>query len=394
MRGGAKFKYLLTHNPGELSRGFFSVNERKEVVKEKLMARALELASRGMGYTSPNPMVGALVVKNGEVVGEGFHRRAGAPHAEIYALREAGERARGGDLYVNLEPCSHYGRTPPCTEAIIKAGIARVIIAMKDPNPKVAGTGIKRLREAGLKVEVGIKEKEALCLNEVYIKYITGGMPFVILKTAMTLDGKIATARGDSRWVTGPDARREVHRLRHIYDAVLVGSGTVIADDPQLTCRLNEKEVNDPVRIIADSRLRITTEARVFNLNSKAPTIVATSAGCDRNKKKMLEDKGAIVLEVETSNSRLNLRKLMSLLAERKICSILTEAGPTLNASLFKEGLVDKILIFVAPKLLGGVCSPGPIGGEAPARMKEALLLKGVEVRRIGGDYLFSGYLK
>ncbi|WP_088552971.1 bifunctional diaminohydroxyphosphoribosylaminopyrimidine deaminase/5-amino-6-(5-phosphoribosylamino)uracil reductase RibD [Calderihabitans maritimus] len=363
---------------------------------EFFMREALNLARNGLGRTSPNPAVGALIVKEGRVIGRGYHRKAGTPHAEILALREAGKEAEGATLYVNLEPCSHYGRTPPCSEAIIKAGIKRVVAAMVDPNPKVAGRGLAHLKAAGIKVKVGVLEEEARKLNEFFIKHITTGFPFVTLKGAMTLDGKIATVTGDSRWVTGPLAREYVHQLRDQYDAIMVGVGTVLADDPLLTTRLPEGQGRDPVRVIVDSRLRIPLEAKVVNISEKssAPTIVATTNLADPERKKVLEDKGVEVLTVNHKDSRVDLNHLMMLLGQRGIISVLLEGGAQLNASAIEAGIVDKILMFIAPKIIGGSLAPGPVGGRGIEKMQEALLLHEVEVTTIGADVLISAYIR
>lgn len=354
------------------------------------MKRALKLAQRGRGYTSPNPLVGAVIVKNGETVGEGYHRKVGEAHAEINALLEAGEKAWGSTLYVNLEPCAHYGRTPPCTESILKAGIRKVVIATLDPNPQVTGKGVESLRAGGVEVEVGLLEDEARHLNEVFFKYITTGRPFVVIKAALTLDGKVATRSGDARWVTGSKAREEVHRLRHYYDAVMVGSGTVLQDDPRLNCRLQGGK--DPVRIVVDSHLRTPVRSRILNLESESPTIIATLEGCDRHRKRVLEENGAEILEVPRKGSGVDLKLLLEMLAYKEVTSVLVEAGPTLNASLFQEELVDKVLFFMAPKILGGVNSPGPVGGRGVETMGEALMLKKMKLRRYGQDFLFLGY--
>ncbi|NPV27725.1 MAG: bifunctional diaminohydroxyphosphoribosylaminopyrimidine deaminase/5-amino-6-(5-phosphoribosylamino)uracil reductase RibD [Firmicutes bacterium] len=356
------------------------------------MGRALELARLAEGRTSPNPMVGAVLVKDGQIVGEGYHQKAGTPHAEVHALRQAGDRARGATLYVNLEPCSHYGRTPPCAEALIQAGVARVVAAMTDPNPLVAGRGMKLLAAAGIKTEVGLRAAEAQRLNEVFIKYITSRRPFVVLKTAMTWDGKIATSTGQSRWVTGSAARTYVHRLRNIYDGIMVGIGTVLADDPQLTVRLEGIPTRNPVRIVVDSRLRVPLQAQVVNQLSNARTIIATTEQAPREKITELEQRGVEVLVVE-GRERVDLNQLMLRLGERDICSILLEGGATLNAAALEAGIVDKVLNFIAPKIIGGAMAPTPVGGVGKQVMNDAWCLNNCSVDRIGEDFLLTGYL-
>jgi len=355
----------------------------------------LKLAARAMGRTSPNPMVGAVVVKDGQIRGEGYHQKAGTPHAEIHALRQAGEAARGATLYVTLEPCSHYGRTPPCSQAVIQAGIKRVVAAMVDPNPEVSGRGLQQLANAGIEVVSGVMEEEARQLNEVFIKYITTRLPFVVLKSAMTLDGKTATRTGHAFWVTGAEAREEVHRLRDRYDAIMVGIGTVLADDPQLTTRLsNGQQGKDPIRVVVDSSLRLPITARVINPFSSAPTIVATTPQAPRERRRMLEERGVEVLVVDSEGNRVNLNNLMALLGSREITSVLLEGGATLNASALEAGVVDKLITFIAPKIIGGKEAPGMVGGLGQARMDDAYLLDRIKVAHFGEDLMLSGYIR
>lgn len=361
---------------------------------EKYMELALRLAEKAAGWTSPNPMVGAVIVKDGEIIGTGYHRQAGTPHAEIHALREAGERARGATLYVNLEPCAHYGRTPPCVDEVIRAGIARCVVAMKDPNPRVAGRGIRRMREAGIEVVVGVKEKEARRLNEVFIKYITTGLPFVVLKSAVSLDGKIATRTGHSQWITGPEARRWAHRLRHLYDAVLVGIGTVLADNPRLTVRLEGEKAKDPVRVILDSRARIPLDANVLTVKSQAPTIIATSEKAPADKIGALRAAGAEVIFLEEEGGKIDLAALLRALGEREITSVLIEGGATVNADVLEKGLVDKVCWFIAPKFIGGKEAPSAIGGEGIQHMSQAWELEEVNWRLLGRDLYLEGYFR
>ncbi|MCL6611722.1 MAG: bifunctional diaminohydroxyphosphoribosylaminopyrimidine deaminase/5-amino-6-(5-phosphoribosylamino)uracil reductase RibD [Peptococcaceae bacterium] len=358
------------------------------------MKMALELAAAAMGRTSPNPMVGAVVVRDGEVVGRGFHARAGAPHAEVEALRDAGERARGSTLYVTLEPCCHYGRTGPCTEAVIDAGVKRVVAAMADPNPLVAGRGLARLRDAGLEVDCGVLEEEAGRLNEVFIKYITTGLPFVVMKAAMSLDGKIATRAGDSKWITGPEAREHGHRLRDRYDAVMVGVNTVLADDPSLTTRLPGGG-RDPVRLVLDSMARTPPGSRVINRDSAAPAIIVVTERAPRERVSRLIEAGAQVLSVpaEAEGSRVDMGALMRALAGREITSVLVEGGGQVHASALASGVVDKVAWFIAPKLIGGREAPGPVEGRGAERLSEAVCLERVSSSRMGNDIFIEGYI-
>ena len=359
------------------------------------MRRALALAARARGRTSPNPMVGAVIVSQERIVGEGYHQRAGTPHAEVHALRQAGEKARGATLYVNLEPCCHFGRTPPCCEQIIAAGIRRVVAAMEDPNPQVAGKGIKRLREAGVEVECGVLEEEARRLNEAFFKFITAGRPFVVLKAAVSLDGKIATASGESMWITGEAARTEAHRLRNTYDAVMVGIGTVLKDNPQLTTRLPAgEEGRDAVRVVVDSRLRLPLNARVINPASPAPLLVATTEQAPRERLELLErQEGVEVLCFSSRDGQVPLGELMEELGKREICSVLLEGGATLNASALKEGIVDKVVVFMAPRIIGGTEAPGMVGGSGCARLSDAWKLEEVSFSPVGEDIMLVGYL-
>lgn len=360
------------------------------------MARALDLARRGAGRTSPNPMVGAVVVREGRIVGEGYHEKAGTPHAEVHALRAAGPAAAGATLYVTLEPCNHHGRTPPCTEAIIAAGIARVVAAVKDPNPRVAGSGLARLRAAGIAVTEGVLAEEARELNEAFFHFITTGRPFVIMKYAMTMDGRIATATGESRWISSPEARERVHRLRAAADAVMVGIGTVLHDDPLLTCRVPGGR--DPVRVVVDSRLRIPPSARVLSVRSEAPTWLATTplAAPERRAAiRSLRRTGACpveILEIPARDGRVDLGALLAELGRREITSVLLEGGAELNAAMLAAGAVQKVLGFVAPKLVGGREAPGPVGGSGVA-LPEAWRVEGLKVEKVGEDVLLTGYV-
>ncbi|MCS6948854.1 MAG: bifunctional diaminohydroxyphosphoribosylaminopyrimidine deaminase/5-amino-6-(5-phosphoribosylamino)uracil reductase RibD [Armatimonadota bacterium] len=354
------------------------------------MRRALALAKRG--FTAPNPMVGAVLVKDGRIVGEGYHRRAGMPHAEVEALRRAGEQARGATLYVTLEPCSHWGRTPPCADAIIEAGVRCVYAAMQDPNPLVAGRGFARLREAGIEVQVGTLEAQARQLNEIFVKYHTTGMPFVTAKAAMSLDGKIATHTGDSKWITDEPARRVVHRLRARHDAVMVGVGTVLRDDPLLTVRLPRlKHPLRRLRVVVDSRLRCLEEAQVLRVE-EAPTLIATTEAAPLDKAARLRERGVEVVVLPAGEGGVDLCALMRTLAERGVTGVLCEGGGTLLASLFAQRLVDKVVFFYAPRILGGREAPTAVEGAGFSCVEESLRLDRVYWRRIGRDLMVQAY--
>ncbi len=361
---------------------------------EKYMRLALDLAEKARGRTSPNPMVGSVIVKDGEIIGQGYHLKAGTPHAEINALQEAGDKAEGATLYVTLEPCSHYGRTPPCSEAVIRSGVSEVFVAMQDPNPLVAGRGIKQMVNAGIKVHVGLLEEEARRLNEIFVKYITTRMPFVLLKTAMTMDGKIATAVGHARWVTGSDAREKVHRLRNWYDAILVGVNTVLADNPALTCRLPEGG-RDPVRIILDSQARTPVESKVVTQESGAPTYIVVTDKAPLDRIKLLSSGRAKIVRTSLDlHGRVDLRELLEKLGEMEITSLLVEGGAQVAASFLEYELVDKILTFIAPKIVGGAGAPGPVGGLGKALMNQAIRVSNVTFGQIGEDFFIEGYPK
>jgi diaminohydroxyphosphoribosylaminopyrimidine deaminase/5-amino-6-(5-phosphoribosylamino)uracil reductase len=357
------------------------------------MRRALDLAARARGRTSPNPMVGAVIVKDEQVVGEGFHAYAGSDHAEVAALREAGAAAAGATLYVSLEPCCHHGRTPPCADQIAHAGIRRVVAACEDPNPSVSGRGIAALRQAGILVEVGLLDDEAARLNEAFFKHIRTGLPFVTLKVAASLDGKIATRTGESRWITGESARRRVHQLRNEVDAVLVGIGTVLRDDPLLTTRLGIADQRDPIRVIVDNLSRLPLRAKAVNRASTAPTILAVSQMAPRSKLEALEREGVQVIVVENSPRRVSLERLMEALGKRGILSVLIEGGAEINASALREGVVDKVLVFLAPILIGGKSTPTAVGGDGIESLGQALRLHDVRIERFDGDILVEGYL-
>ena len=354
-----------------------------------LMARAIELARIAEGRTAPNPPVGALVVRNGQIIGQGFHPRAGEPHAEIFALREAAEAAAGADLYVTLEPCSHHGRTPPCADALIKAGIRRVFVGTRDPNPQVSGRGLERLRRAGIEVFSGILEEECRRLIAPFACHITRGRPFVILKSAMTLDGRTATACGDSRWVSGPESRFAVHRLRDRVDAIMVGIGTVLADDPMLTTRLPEGG-RDPLRIVLDTHLRIPPDARLLSLDSQAPTWIFCCEEVPPLRVRRLEKPGVQVYRLPCGEEGLDLSALLAQLGREGIQSLLLEGGATLNGSMLRAGLVDRLMFFLAPKLHGGRDGFGVFAGAGASEMAQATPLGPLRLTRYGEDVLIE----
>ncbi len=361
---------------------------------ERFMKLVLRLAAKRRGRTSPNPMVGAVIVKNGVIAGKGYHKKAGEPHAEINALTAAGAKSKGADLYINLEPCSHVGRTPPCADALIKAGIRQVFVAMEDPNPQVAGSGIKRLKAAGIKVETGLLEEEARRLNEAFVKWITTGTPFVTLKAAASLDGRIATRSGDSKWITGEAARRHVHRMRDRTDAILVGIGTVEKDNPSLTARLPRGKGKDPLRVVLDSELRIPLTAKAINSDSSAPLLVATTEKADKRKAKELEKRGVEVLSFKSIKGRVPLRPLMMELGSREVTSLLVEGGSEVHASALNEGIADKLALFYAPKIIGGREAVGIVGGAGANALSEAIEIEEMTTRSVGEDILVEGYLK
>jgi diaminohydroxyphosphoribosylaminopyrimidine deaminase/5-amino-6-(5-phosphoribosylamino)uracil reductase len=360
---------------------------------ERFMWVALDLARQGRGKTNPNPMVGAVIVKEGEVVATGFHYRAGERHAEIIALEEAGERARGATIYVNLEPCSHYGRTPPCVDAIIEAGIRKAVIATIDPNPLVSGRGIRQLKEAGVKVKLGVLEERAKRLNEVFLKYITSKTPFLIVKSAMTLDGKIATGQGQSRWITGEKSRKFVHRLRLMSDGIMVGINTVIQDDPLLTVRLVESESgHNPVRIIVDSKGRLPLNANVVKTARDYKTILATTQLAPSAKLTDLSALGVEILKLPPKGNRVNLGALMSALGEMEISVLMVEGGGTLNYSLLEENLIDKVYFFLAPLLFGGKNAPTSFEGNGISRVENSWVIQNMEIKQLAHDLLLIGY--
>ncbi len=352
----------------------------------RMMQRCLELAKRASGRTSPNPLVGAVIVKDGEIIGEGFHPRAGEPHAEVFALKAAGAAARGATIYVSLEPCNHYGRTPPCSEALIAAGVVKVVVGMVDPNPLVAGGGIARLRAVGIEVVAGVEEEACQKLNEGFVHRILYKRPLGILKYAMTLDGKIATSAGHSAWVTNQDARTEVHQLRAACDAIIVGGNTVRQDNPYLTS--HQEGANNPLRVVMSRSLKLPENAHLWQ-TSEAPTLVLTEVDANPDVKELLLRQGVEVLEI----TPLTPDRVMAYLYERGFCNVLWECGGILAASAIAQGAVQKILAFIAPKIIGGNNAPTPVGDLGFTTMTEALPLERVTWRVVGSDCLVEGYL-
>jgi len=351
------------------------------------MRHALKLAAKARGMTNPNPMVGAVIVKKGKIIAEDFHRKPGTLHAEALAIAKAGNSAAGSTLYVNLEPCCHTEkRTPPCTKSVINAGIEKVVIAMTDPNPKVSGKGIHELEKSGIEVKSGILEEQAKRLNEVYIKYITTRKPFVTLKIAMTLDGKIATPEGQSKWITGEKARKLVHTLRSRADSVMTAIGTVKADDPRLTARISKGR--NPVRIIIDPNLEISSGAKILNI---PPQTLIVTKNSDASKINDLEKSG---IKIILFKKELELNWLLEILGKMEITSLLIEGGSSLNAHALEDGIVDKVMFFIAPKIIGGRHSYPAVGGSKFRKLEDAYMIKDMKVRRIGEDFLIEGYLK
>lgn len=359
--------------------------------EEAMMARALTLAKRGEGRTSPNPMVGCVVVKGGKVISEGYHEKLGGFHAERNALLRCPADPAGADLYVTLEPCCHTGRTPPCTDIIIEKHIARVFVGTLDVNPVVAGKGVRILRAAGIEVITGILEDECRKLNEVFEHYMSARRPFVDAKYAMTLDGKIAAVSGDSQWITGKASREAVHRLRWHYKGIMCGIGTVLSDDPMLNCRIEDGV--DPIRIVCDTHLRIPIDAQLVCTAEAVPTWVLAGPAADVDKKRALERRGVQVITCGLDAAgQIDLDIAMALLAELEIDGILLEGGGTLMGSAFKARLVNKVHAFIAPKILGGKDAPTPVGGSGAEKMNQAVKLSNTAVHHFGEDLCITGY--
>jgi len=358
------------------------------------MKMALALARKGQGFTSPNPMVGAVIVNNGKVVGKGYHRAVGEAHAEINAINNAGIASKGATLYVSLEPCNHTGRTPPCSVEICKAGINRVVVAMNDPNPDVNGGGINYLKSRGIKVKSGVCENEAKRLNEAFIKHVTTKRPFVIVKCASTLDGRIATRTGDSKWISGEESRAFVHNLRHAVDGIMVGINTIKKDNPALTTRLQNITGRDPVRIILDTNLSIPEGAKTLRLDSDSDTIIITGGSVPEDKKIRLEAHGAKIIKVPVKNNLIDLDQLMDKLGALGIISLLIEGGSRVIASALSAKIVDKVVFFYGPKILGGDDGVPVCKGPGPDLMNRCIPVKNINVRRFGDDVMIEGYIK
>jgi diaminohydroxyphosphoribosylaminopyrimidine deaminase/5-amino-6-(5-phosphoribosylamino)uracil reductase len=355
---------------------------------ETWMRQALRLAARGRGRTSPNPMVGCVLVRDGVVVGSGWHHRAGKPHAEVLALQEAGDAARGAAAYVTLEPCASYGRTPPCADALVQAGVGRVVAAMEDPDSRTAGKGLTALSAAGISVEVGVLEAEARRLNEQYIVHRSTGRPFVTYKAGMSLDGRTAAEDGSSQWITSPEARRDAHRLRAGSDAICAGVGTVLADDPQLTVR-GVASTKRPLRVVVDSEVRTPPEAQI--LSSDAPTVIFTAAGDGSSAVTRLKETGVEVVCVLDEEGRVDLREMLRILGDRGIVSLLLEGGATLAGAFAASDLIDRYVFYLAPKLLGSSAA-GVLSGWAAGSIGDAAELSISQVKRVGPDLRVTAY--
>lgn len=359
---------------------------------EKWMQLALELAKKGEGFVNPNPMVGAVIVKNEKVIGRGYHKKFGQPHAEVEAFKNAQESVEGATLYVTLEPCSHYGKTPPCADLIVSKKVRRVVVGTLDPNPLVAGRGIKRLKDAGIEVDVGVLENECRKINEVFLKYIVNKEPFVLMKSAVSLDGKIATADGESKWISCEESRKKVHALRGRYSAIMVGINTILADNPELTCRMEGKK--SPTRIIVDSSLRIPLDSRVVQTAFKVPVIVAACMNVKSEKVMNLEKMGVKVLNIDDKDGKVDLKKLVMKLGEMGIDSILLEGGGTLNFSALNEGIVDKVQFYVAPKIIGGINAKTAVEGYGIKKLSKSFNVSFNEILKVGRDILIEGYIE
>ena len=359
---------------------------------EKFMKRALELAKKGEGKVNPNPLVGALIVKNNKIIGEGYHEVYGGNHAEINAIKNSKESLGGATIYVTLEPCHHYGKTPPCVESIIKHGFSKVFIGQIDPNPLVAGKSIEKLKKAGIEVKVGVLEEECIKLNEVFNKYILSNEPYVLLKAAMSLDGKIATTSGESMWITGEISRENLHKLRNKYSAIMVGVNTVIKDNPSLTCRVPNGR--NPIRIIVDSKIRIPLDSRVLDISNESRCLIATTEKASKDKIKQLKDRGIEVLILQDKDERVDIRKLIEELGRLKIDGVLLEGGGTLNFSFLEAGLVDKVEFYIAPKIIGGDKAKTPVEGVGIGVLSETFNIKNISTKFLGEDLLIEGYLR
>ena len=355
------------------------------------MRHALELAKRGLGHTNPNPIVGAVIVRDGRVIGEGWHEKYGELHAERNAIKNCREDMRGATIYVTLEPCCHYGRTPPCTEALIEQGFARVVVGSMDPNPLVAGKGVNILREHGMEVVTGVLREECDAANRVFFHYISTKTPYVVLKYAMTADGKIATVTGESQWISNEDSRRRAHAMRGRYAAIMAGVGTVIADDPMLNCRIEGGR--NPLRVICDTRLRTPLDSKIVKTAREIPTVIATCCA-DEEKHKPYTDAGCEITVTDEKDGHVNLKTLMARLGEKKTDSVMIEGGAALAGSAVKEGIINEVAAFIAPKMVGGSAAKTPVGGSGIERLSDALMMGAPTVEPIGGDILIRWEVK
>lgn len=356
------------------------------------MERALELAEKGRGFTSPNPMVGAVIVKDGRIIGEGYHEKAGEAHAEVNAIRSATESVEGATIYVTLEPCSHYGKTPPCSDLIIEKKLEKVVVAATDPNPLVSGRGLERLRASGIEVSEGVLADKSNQLNDVFNHYITTKTPFVLMKYAMSLDGKIATESGDSKWISSEESRAHAHHLRGYLSGIMVGIGTVLKDDPELTCRV--PGYKNPVRIVLDSELRVPLTSKVLMNQDEAKTLIMTTEHAAMSMRNEIEKLGVEILIVPELNGKVDLRKALKILGEKEIDSILLEGGGTLNAAALEAGIVNKANIYIAPKIIGGEKAVSPVMGRGVENMADAFLMTDMKVTILKEDILVEGYLQ
>lgn len=362
-------------------------------MSNKYMKRAIELSLQGEGFVHPNPIVGAVIVKNNEIIGEGFHEKYGGKHAEVNAINSC-KSTEDSTIYVTLEPCCHYGKTPPCTEAIIKAGIKKVVVGLLDPNPLVSGKGVEILRKNGIEVIVGVLEKEIAKINEIFVHHITNDRPFVIMKTAMTLDGKIATKSGDSKWISNPQSRIMVHEIRNQVMGIVVGINTVLLDNPTLNTRIAGKTGCDPHRIILDTHCRVPLDSNVITLDSEAITYICIGDNVNSVKIKELEALGCIVVKLPVKGDGLCLKSLVNHFKGIGFDSLLVEGGATVNYSFLEADLVDKVISFIAPKIVGGENAKTPVGGAGINLMKDAIVLKNIEVQIIDDNIMIQGYVE
>ena len=361
-------------------------------MEEKFMKMAIELAKKGKGKVNPNPLVGAVIVKNGEIIGQGYHSKYGGNHAEIEAINNATDDVKGATIYVTLEPCFHYGKTPPCVDKLISLGISKVVIGHLDPNPLVSGKSIEKLKSLGIEVKVGVLEEECLKLNEVFIKYIKTKLPYVVLKSGVSLDGKIATKTGESKWITGATSRAKVNELRSELRGIMVGVNTVIIDDPTLNCNIDGGR--NPIRIILDSNLRIPLDSKILKTAYKYETIIATTKNIDLNKKALVEELKAKVITIDSINNKVDLNKLMIKLGEMKIDSILLEGGGEVNYSALEAGIIDKLMLFMAPVIIGGKESKTFVEGKGIDLLTNSFKTSNLKIEYLGEDILITSYIR